>query len=652
MKTTLYQATDHPTVRFAARELSRHLRMATGKAASTTRDADAASFVLGVCDDLNIPRPKGVAADDDWVRIKPSDSGYLITGSNPRSVLFSVYRYLRELGFRWLRPGVRGVITPKAKSALLRGVEIDEKASYKYRTICIEGSCSEQHVLDLIDWQAKQMMNGYFIQFHLGSVFFKRWYDHKGSPYQKPEKMTPPMLEKVVGKIEEAIHLRGMNFERMGHGWTCAALGVSGEQGWDKTENTTVPADKVDWLAQVNGKKELWGGVAVNTNLNYGNPAVREAITDAIVQYAREHPEVNLPHFWLADGSNNHDERPESLDGRPSDYFVDMLNLLDDKLTAAGLPTRVVFLIYVDTLWAPTRAKIKNQDRFVIMFAPITRTYLRSFVDADPTDEKPTEYVRNKLTMPKSAAVNIKYLNDWQQQFKGDGFDFDYHMIWACYYDPSMFTMGRTLHKDIQGLSRIGLHGLNSCQVQRMSFPHNLLMDVMARTLWNKKLTFQQIVDETFADAFGRDGGAVAEVLDGMSRFWLPFFEATYIPEADLKRIEQGLRLMPRLYERVDELRGLVRRNLGKAHGAVKWSWRYLDAYAKLMDLLLPAFESYLKADPGFRAKLDKAMDYIWKTEKLLHPALDAYMIVVVLKWRANELEDWLKRHPEGLPRK
>ncbi|MCE9589646.1 MAG: DUF4838 domain-containing protein [Planctomycetes bacterium] len=648
MKTTLHIASDDPTVRFAARELSRHLRMATGKALPATRDAAAATFRLGVCEDVGVARPRDVTADNDWVRIKPAGGGYVLTGSNPRSVLFAVYRYLHELGFRWLRPGVRGVVTPKVRGPIVRGLNVDEKASYKYRTICIEGACSEQHVLDLIDWQAKHAMNGYFIQFHYGSVFFKRWYDHKGSPYLKPEKLTPAMLAKTAEKIEESLRLRGMNFERMGHGWTCAAIGVSGEQGWDKEESTIVPADKVEWLAQVNGRKELWGGVAVNTNLNYGNPAVRDAVTDAIVDYAGKHTDVNLLHFWLADGSNNHDERPESLDGRPSDYFVDMLNSLDEKLSAAGLATRIVFLIYVDTLWAPTRTTIRNPDRFVLMFAPITRTYLRSFTDPDPTDEKPTPFVRNKLAMPKSAAVNLKYLRDWQEQYKGDGFDFDYHMIWACYYDPSMFTMGRTLHKDIQGLSKIGLHGLNSCQVQRMSFPTNLLMDVMARTLWNKKLTFQQIVDETFADAFGKDGGAVAEALDGMSKFWLPFFEATYIPDADRKRIEQGLRQLPRLAERVEELRGLVKRNMGRAHGAVKWSWRYLDAHVKLMDLLLPAMGSYLRADPGFRAMLDKALDYVWKSEKLLHPALDAYMIVGVLQWRANELEAWLKEHPSA----
>ena len=92
--------------------------------------------------------------------------------------------------------------------------------------------------------------------------------------------------------------------------------------------------------------------------------------------------------------------------------------------------------------------------------------------------------------------------------FKGLGFDFDYHLTWACYFDLAMFTLASVLHRDIRGLADIGLQGLNSCQNQRQSFPHNLGMDVMARTLWNKRQSFARIVKDTFADAYGRDAMA------------------------------------------------------------------------------------------------------------------------------------------------
>ena len=71
------------------------------------------------------------------------------------------------------------------------------------------------------------------------------------------------------------------------------------------------------------------------------------------------------------------------------------------------------------------------------------------------------------------------------------------------YCDLAQFTLARVLHRDIRGLGALGLNGYNSCQNQRQSFPHNLGMDVMARTLWNKRISFERIVKETFADAYG-----------------------------------------------------------------------------------------------------------------------------------------------------
>ena len=87
----------------------------------------------------------------------------------------------------------------------------------------------------------------------------------------------------------------------------------------------------------------------------------------------------------------------------------------------------------------------------------------------------------------------------------------------------------------------------------------------------------------------------------------------------------------------------MIKPNFSRTTGAVRWSWRYLGQHVKLLDLLLPAFEAYLRGEPTMRKKLDQAIDFIWRNEKLLHPALDAYMVVSVLQWRANELEAYLK---------
>jgi hypothetical protein len=384
---------------------------------------------------------------------------------------------------------------------------------------------------------------------------------------------------------------------------------------------------------------------------------VREAVTNEIAEYAQQHPEVHLLHFWLADGSNNHDERPESLVARPSDFYVDMLNELDVKLSARYLATRIVCLIYVDLLWPPIRARVKNQDRFVLMFAPITRTYLRSFLDADSSDEKPAPFVRNKLKFPRSLKANLHFLRQWRKQLRGDAFDFDYHGLWAVYHDPFHFTLARTLHRDIRQLQKIGLHGFNSCQVQRLSFPHHLLMDVMSRTLWDRRISFRRIVRESFTDAFGKSGMHVARNFEQSSRLWKPMFEPVYVAEhslrdksaplhADTPRIASARRNISRLAALNATLKKLVAKELPRARGALKWSWRYLKHHAQLVDLLLPAMAAYLDADPALVMRMARIHDYLWRTEKQLHPALDVFLAAQTLEAPLQELRRFLECQP------
>jgi Domain of unknown function (DUF4838) len=158
-------------------------------------------------------------------------------------------------------------------------------------------------------------------------------------------------------------------------------------------------------------------------------------MTDAVVAYAQEHPEVDLLHFWLADGANNQCECENCAATRPSDFYVVMLNDIDRKLSALHLDTRIVFLAYVDLLWPPEHQRIQNPDRFVLMFAPITRTYSKTFSTDRALPALPP-FERNKLTFPHTIEQNLAFLRAWQAQFvrddgqPADSFDFDYHLMW------------------------------------------------------------------------------------------------------------------------------------------------------------------------------------------------------------------------------
>ena len=49
-----------------------------------------------------------------------------------------------------------------------------------------------------------------------------------------------------------------------------------------------------------------------------------------------------------------------------------------------------------------------------------------------------------------------------------------------------------------------------------------------------------------------------------------------------------------------------------------------------VLDRMLPAFEAYLRRDPGTRAKFKAVEELAWKREKAVHPALDVSTMVRV----------------------
>ena len=362
-------------------------------------------------------------------------------------------------------------------------------------------------------------------------------------------------------------------------------------------------------------------------------------MTEKIVAYAAAHPDVTALHVWLADGGNNNCECAGCRAARPSDFYVRLLNDIDAGLSARGVATRIVFLVYVDLMWPPIESRLTHPKRFILMFAPITRSYLSSFAEASPGSAGMTPYVRNKLQFPKSAPANLAYLRAWRKRFRGDGFDFDYHLLWPSYADFNHVTLARVLHRDIRRLHAMGLHGFNSCQVQRQSFPHNLLMDVMAGTLWNSRCPFRTIVDSSFADAFGCDGGSVARFFERMSKLWKPFFEPVHGAAGGRARIRRGVRNVDRMAGLAADFRIVAERNRQHAVPAIAWSWKYADAYLQLLDRLLPAFRAYLNAAPDARKLLEEVCDDLWRKERLLHPALDTSTCVGVLKGRIRELD-------------
>jgi hypothetical protein len=573
---------NHPVIEFAAHELTHYLgRMSkNGQIIQTIQGGtqnmvDGQIICLGLMNEIqSIVMPTVDNPElDDAIYIDINEGRGDIAGDNPRAVLLAVYRFLTEAGCRWLRPGEDGEYIPQKDIAGLN-LHVIEKAAYRHRAICIEGAVSYENLVEMIEWAPKVGFNGYFIQFREAFTFFDRWYSHRNNPTIKKDSFSLEQAREYVRLAAKEIKKRGLVYHAVGHGWTSEALGIPG-LGWDLGTYTLEP-ELTQYLAEVNLKREFWYGVPLNTNLCYSNIEVRTLIVGSIMGYLHEHPEIDLLHFWLADEGNNHCECEACRALLPSDYYVRMLNELDERLIQEGFNSKIVFLIYFDLLWPPVAERIKNPGRFILMFAPITRSYSEPFTVTNTVPILPI-YQRNALKFPTSVGENIAYLRQWQAIFRGDSFNFDYHLWRVHYSDPGSYKFAKLINQDVKNLRMIGLNGFVSCQVQRVFFPTGLPMYVLGKTLWNDQLDFNTLAKDYLEHAFGKDGELVGRYLASLS----DLFDPAYIRGEKPRVNSPAARNFARIQGVIDDFHPIIEKNiLSQALPCQAKSWEFLRAHA------------------------------------------------------------------------
>ncbi len=621
-----------PVISFAADELARYLKIMDPRAEVPVfqypeQDSQIPAIWLAVDPSLQA-EVKDPAADDAYSISLHEGTGEIF-GSNPRSVLLGVYRLLRELGCAWVRPGADGEMIPRHNPEHDQ-VSVREKASCRHRGICIEGSGSYEHVLDMIAWMPKMGFNAYFMQFHNPVNFYNRWYAHTANPLRKPEPLSAREVEALRDQTILEIKKRGLMYHTDGHGWTCEPFGLPGES-WAPVD-IKVPASSVRYLAKINGRRRLYQNVTLNTNLCYSNPTVRRKIADAVGKRCQQTPEIDYVQVWMADGINNHCECETCSQMRPSDWYMMLLNEIDARLTKLGLSTKVVFLMYLDLLWAPEKIRLNNPDRFVLMFAPITRTFSSSIADAPLFDEeKLSPYQRNRLQFPSSVSENLAHLRQWQAHFSGDSFDYDYYFGRGHYADPGYTSISRILFRDIQSLHSVGLNGLVSCQSQRVFLPSGLGMTAMAAALWDAQADYDEVAEKYYRDAFGPDGQVAAEYLQKITET----FDPVYL------RGEKPV-LNPQAAERLGQIPALLDSCAGTiaAHAEdrslpenVRQSWKYLMVHALLCRHYAEAFRCRALGDTaGTEAALKECYACAWEHEQEVSHVFDVFKFQAIVQ--------------------
>jgi len=518
-------------VDYAAQELCRYVRRLTGerwdvKPIHSAATAEGTAY-LCLCDQM--PLPSGVelapASWDDGFAIWTQGGGLFIAGRNPRSVLFGVYAFLERQGVRYLRPGDDGEVVPSIDALHLPETPVVEDATYRHRGVCIEGAPSVTHALGMIDWCAKKRMNTIFLQFLSSRYFYNRWYERPYNPQFAEEPVSEQEALAYDDQLIDSMAQRGLVLHRVGHGWTSAAFGMP-RSGWVVADEP-VPAQYRRWLAEVDGERELFQGVPINTELCYSYQPAFDSLIRTIVQYCKDHPELDIVHVWLSDATNNKCECADCRKLSISDWYAKIINALSDQLHQHVPGMRFVFLCYNELLWPPEELAIDEQagatgedGNAILMFAPIARCYGHAL--ADPACDDGEEWPRpplNEYAVSRQNSFYVRRLAAWRQAFAGDSFDFDYHLMWANWHQLTDTHLAWLLHADLQDLRALGLNGLISCQAFRAFYPSGLAMSALAEALWNPGVPWNEMRERYLGAAFGEHAAFADEYLRTLESF-------------------------------------------------------------------------------------------------------------------------------------
>ena len=515
---SINKITSSSVVDFAAEELKKYLRMMMpegGDIAIAYNPEAKGGFRLGLMQDFGLDVSDAEDTElDDILYIDCDTEGGIIAGDNPRSVLLAAYEYLRQNGCRWLFPGVDGEFIPIKD---ISAVKYRHKPSMRYRGWCNEGAEFQQSMLETIDFSPKVGNNVYMIEFRVPMCYYRNYYYH----FQNDENRPPePVSERTVlqwkRQCEAEIAKRGLQFHDIGHGFCVDAFGIDSAGAWKVVDQSDITDEQKQYLAEVEGKRELFHGRPANTNFCMSNPEARKIVANYVADYAENHSNIDYLHVWLADATKNHCECAECRKKIPSDWYMMLMNEIDDALTARSLNTRIVFIVYTETTWPPITERLNNPNRFCILFAPISRSYVQTLPEEDRHHEI-LPFELNKMTLPGSLGEYLAYFKEWRKFWHGAAFAYEYHFWWHFISDFGGTQLARRISEDIRCYKDNTVNGIVEDGTQRAFFPTGLVFYTYARTLFDTSLSPMEIAEDYLCCAFGEDWREFYDYLEKVS---------------------------------------------------------------------------------------------------------------------------------------
>ena len=506
---------DH-TIDFAAEELKKYLRMMMpeiGEIDILYEPEAQAGFCLGLLEDFGLPFEGEDTMLDDEVYIDTTEDGGILAGSNPRSVLFAVYRFLKENGCRFLFPGTDGEYIPRKN---ISAIKYHKLADHRFRGHTTEGDPSLEQVLDYIDYHAKQELNCYGV-FGVYS-YHRRYYLHRFNEMNRiPEPVDLSLVEQWKALCEAELTKCSLLIMDGGHVWIPKAIGLDeADRYLYKEGKKQVPEEVLPYLAMLKGKRALNNNDHHCTNLCMSRKDVRAKLAKVVADYAEQNKHISYLNVSLADESHNYCECEECTKLRPSDYFVMILNETDEELTKRRLDTKIMYSAYVDRMFAPIQERLKNPSRFLLTYTPIARSYTSSITE-DTVIPEPKPFIYNGWEVPKQTEEYLAQFKEWQKTFPTPSVCYEYHYWVHQYRDPGMMRMSRRIYEDILSLKVMGIDGCIEDGSNKSFWPNGFHSYIYGETLMNRDCDYDAVLADYYYHIYGEDWKLVKNYLEQVS---------------------------------------------------------------------------------------------------------------------------------------
>jgi len=630
----------HPTIDFAAEELKKYLRMMmpTVPDVIITSAPDAQDgFRLGLMQDfgLDLSDVKDANLDDALV-IETDKHGGVIAGSNPRAVLLAVYEFFKQNGCRWLYPGLDGEFIPLKQ---IEAVSYHHVAAMRHRGPCIEGAVSQSVLLNLIDFLPKAGLNVFCSQFFLPRIFFNRYHGHM---YNEPSDVFPKetlsndniLQWKTAAEVE--LTKRSLLYQDVGHGWTAAPFGFDISSAWAPIDDSNYTKEDLKFMALYKGERKLYNHTPMATQFCMSSPEARKIVVDYIADYAETHPYVGYLAVALGDAVNNYCECEACSKKRVSDFYVMLLNELDEALASRNIDTHIIFDVYHDTMWAPLYEKIHNPDRFLMQLAPISRSYTRA-LSGNPLPTPPP-FERNKNPRIASLDAFVPFYHEWKKNaFSGETIVFEYHFWRHQHFELSGITLAKRIFEDIETYHALDITGMIACGTLRSFFPNGFAYYVYARKLFDLSVTFEALAEDYFSCAYGEIWRDVYAYLEEIyDHFGFGFLEGEESKDPSVSPYYNPARAQKLSRVRSITVKGkaLAKKLYASTVRPQLLSARLLAYHAEYADLLSDAL--ILKAggqDQEAVKTFDKVRVHMSAYEPFLEPYFDFYQAIERLNW-------------------